>query len=120
MSSKDGTKDPVKDASDLLLKQEKRFKSPVQDMNTVFEIGPAGWQRRGGRLGSGGWASAEFDVGAIGEEPTEGDQNEMGKDFLFDTAFGLAMKILYDEHTLAHLVKFLDAPSAMVDLDKLR
>ena len=43
----------------------------------------------------------------------------MGKELLFDAALGFAMKILNDEDALAHLVKFLDAPSAMVDIDEL-
>ena len=43
----------------------------------------------------------------------------MGEDFLFDTALGLAVKVLDDEDALADLVKLLDAPSAMVDVDEL-
>ena len=38
MACKDGTKKPLKDASDPLMKQEKLFKAPVQDTNTIFEI----------------------------------------------------------------------------------
>src|SRR2546425_11100176 len=88
-------------------------------MNTVFEIGPAVRRSRARSLGSGGRVRIEFDVGPIGEKPVQGDQNEMGKDFLFNTALGRAVKILDDEDALAHLVKFLDAPSAMVDIDEL-
>jgi hypothetical protein len=119
MSAKDGPKEPLKDASDPIAKQEDLFKRPVKDMNTVFEIGPACGRRMVGRFGSGGWARIEFDVGAIGEEPIEGDQNEVGKDLLFDAALGFAMKVLNDEDALAHLVKFFDAPSAMVDIGEL-
>ena len=119
MSSEDDTKDPLNNASDLLVKQEKRFKSPVQDMNTVFEIGLSLRGRIGGIGGSGGSARIELQVGPIGEEPIQGDQNEVGKDFLFDTAFGLGVKVLDDEDALADLVKLLDAPSAMIDVDEL-
>ena len=41
MSCKDSAKEPLNDASVALVKQEKLFKPPVQDMNTVFEIGLA-------------------------------------------------------------------------------
>ena len=119
MSSKDGRKKPVKDASDLLLKQEKRFKSPVKDMNTVFEIGLSARGRIAGTRRSGGPGRIELEVGPIGEEPIEGDQNEVGKDFLFDTALGSGVKVLDDEDALADLVKLLDAPSVMVDVDEL-
>ena len=67
MSPKDGPKEPLNNGSDALAKQEDLFKRPVKDMNTVFEIDPAG--RQIGRLGSGGWARIDLDVGAIGEEP---------------------------------------------------
>src|SRR5207253_11181801 len=99
-------KEPLNDASDPVAKQEELFKRPVKDMNTVFEISPAGGRRMDGRLGSGGRARIEFDVGAIGEEPVGGDQNEVGKEPLFDAAHGLAMKILNDEDALAHFVQF--------------
>ena len=39
MSSKDGPKEPLNDASDPLVEQEKLFHPPLQDMNTVFEVG---------------------------------------------------------------------------------
>ncbi len=122
MSSKNGREDPLNDASDSLVKQEKFFKPPLQDMNTVLEIGLADRQTRAGTLGSGGRggrASIEFDVGPVGEEPVQSDQNEVGEDLLFDTALGLAVKVLDEEDTFAHLVKLLDAPSAMVDVDEL-
>jgi hypothetical protein len=119
MSPEDGPKEPLNDACDPVVKQEDLFKRPVEDMNTVFEIGPAGGRSMVGRLGTGGWARIELDVGAIGEEPVEGDQNEVGEDLLFNAALGSAMKIFNDEDALAHLVKFLDAPSAMVDIDEL-
>ena len=119
MSSKDGTKDPLNDASDPLVKQEKRFKYPVKDMNTVFEIGLSVRGSIAGTGGSGGPARIELDGGPIGEEPIQGDQNEVGKDFLFDTALGLGVKVLDDEDALADLVQFLDAQSAMVDVDEL-
>ena len=122
MSSKDGGEDLLNDASDLLVKQEKFFKPPIQDMNTVFEVGLADRRSRAGTLGSGGRggrASMEFDVGPVGEEPIQSDQNKMGEDLLFDTALGFAVKVLDDKDTLAHLVKLLDAPSAMVDVDEL-
>ena len=118
MSSKNGGEDPLNDASDALVKQEEFFKSPIQDMNTVFEIGLADRGSWTGALGIGGGARIELDVGTIGEEPIEGDQNEVGKDFLFDAALGLGVKVLDDEDALAHLVKLLDAPSAMVDVDE--
>ena len=54
MSSKDGREDPLNDASDPLVKQENFFKPPLQDMNTVFEIGLADRRSRAGTLGSGG------------------------------------------------------------------
>jgi hypothetical protein len=119
MSSKDGRKDPLKDASDLLVEQEKRFKSAVQHMNTVFEIDLSLWGGIAGTGGSGVPARIDLQVGPISEEPIQGDQNEVGKDFLFDTAFGLGVKVLNDEDALADLVKLLDAPSAMVDVNEL-
>ena len=119
MSCKDGSKDALNDASDPLVKQEKLFKFPVKDMNTVFEIGVSVRRSIAGAGGSGGTARIELAVGPIGEEPIEGDQNEVGKDFLFDTALGLGVKVLDDEDALADLVKLLDAPSFMVDVDEL-
>ena len=119
MSCKDGTKDPLKDASDPLVKQEKLFKSPVKNMNTVFEIGLAVRRSMAGAGESGGRARIELDVGPIGEEPIQGEKNEVGKDFLFDTALGLGVKVLDEEDALADLVKLLDAPSAMIDVDEL-
>ena len=119
MSPKDGPKEPLNDASDPVAKQEELFKRPVKDMNTVFEIGLAGRRSRARTLGRGGPIRIELDVGPIGEKPVQGDQNEMGKDFLFDTALGLAVKVLDNEDALAQLVKFLDAPSAMVDVNEL-
>src|SRR5438067_13759832 len=73
MSPKDGPKEPLNDASDPVAKQEELFKRPVKDMNTVFEISPAGGRSMVGRLGSGG-------------------RNEVGKELLFDAALGFAMK----------------------------
>ena len=122
MSSKDGRKDPLNDASDLVVEQEKRFKSAVQDMNTVFEIGLADRQSRAGTLGSGGRggrASIEFDVGPVGEEPVQGNQDEVGEELLFDAALGSGVKVLDDKDVLADLVQLLDAPPAMVDLHEL-
>src|SRR5438876_215014 len=69
--------------------------------------------------GRGSGAGIEFDVGAVGEEPVQSDQNKVSEDLLFDTALGLGVKVLDDKDALAHLVKLLDAPSAMVDVDKL-
>ena len=69
MSPKDGAKEPLNDACDPVAKQEELYKRPVKDMNTVFEISPAGGRSMVGRLRSGGWARIELDVGAIGEEP---------------------------------------------------
>ena len=119
MSCKDGAKDPLKDASDPLVKQEKRLKSAVKNMNRVFEIGLSVWGSIAGTGGSGDPARIELDIGPIGEEPIQGDQNEVGKDFLFDTALGLGVKVLDDEDALANLVEFLDAPTVMVDVDEL-
>jgi hypothetical protein len=119
MSCKDSTKEPLNDTYDPLVKEEKLFKRAVQDMNTVFEIGLAVRRSMVGALGGGGPARIELDVRPISEEPIQGDQNEMGKDFLFHTAFGPAVKVLDDEDAFAHLVKLLDAPSAMVDVDEL-
>ena len=119
MPSPDGTKQMLNDASDPLVKQENFFKSPFQNVNTVFEIGLAQRRSRAGILGSGGLARIEIDVGLIGEEPIQGDENEVSKDFLFDTALGFAVKVLDVENALAHLVKLLNAPSAMVDADEL-
>ena len=119
MSCTDSTKEPLKDASDPLVKQEKLFKAAINDMNTVFEIGLAVRRSMAGAGGSGSPAGIEIDVGPIGEEPIQGDQNEVGKDFLFDTALGFGVKVLDDEDALADLVKLLDAPSVMVDVDEL-
>ena len=119
MSPTNSGKDPLKDASDPLVKQEKLFKSPLQDMNTVFEISPADRRSRAGVLGMGSRARIELDVGLVGEEPVQSDQNKVGEDFLFDAALGLAVKVLDDEDALAHFVKLLDAPSAMVDVREL-
>ena len=97
----DGMKEPLNDASDPLVKQEKLVKASVKDMNTVFEIGLSVRRSIAGAGGSGGTASIELDVGPIGEEPIEGDQNEVGKDFLFDTALGLGVTVLDDEDSIA-------------------
>ena len=118
MSCRNGSKEPLNDASDPLVKQEKLFKLPVKDMNTVFEIGLAVRRSMAGTGGSGGPASIELDVGPIGEEPIQGDQDEVGKDFLFHAALGLGVKVLDDEDAFADLVKLLDAPSAMIDIDE--
>ena len=90
-------------------------------MNTVFEIGLAIWAKMAG--GSGGVTGEkavgiEFDIGLIGEEPIEGDQNEVGKELLFDTALGLGVKILDDEDALTDFVKLLNTPAGMVDIDE--
>ena len=69
MSCEDGTKEPLNDVSDPLVKQEKLFKPPVKDMNTVFEIGLAVRRSMAGARGSGGPARIEIDVGPICEEP---------------------------------------------------
>src|SRR5881396_1107383 len=119
MSGKDGAKEPLNDAADSLVKEEKLLKAPFKDMNTVFEIGLAFRRSKAGTLGTGSRGRIEINVGPIGEKAVQGDQNEVGKDFLFDTALGLGVKVLNDEDALAHLVKLFDAPSAMVDVDEL-
>ena len=119
MSPKDGPKEPLNDASDPVAKQEELFKRPVKDMNTVFEISPADRRSRAGVLGMGSRARIELDVGLVGEKPVQSDQNKVGEDFLFDAAFGLAVKVLDNEDALAHFVKLLDAPAAMVDVREL-
>jgi hypothetical protein len=88
-------------------------------MNAVFEIGLSPPGRLARARGSGVPARIELDVGPIGEESIQGDQNEMGKDFLFDAALGFGVKVLDDEDAFAHLIKLLDAPSAMINVDQL-
>ena len=39
---------------------------------------------------------------------------------MFDTTLGLAVKVFDGKDALAHLVKFLDAPAAMIDVAELR
>ena len=90
----------------------------VHDMSTVFEIGLKIWRIESGTGGSGVPVRIEVAVGAVGEEPIQGDQKEVGKDFLFDAPFGLGVKVLDVEDALADLVKLLNAPSAMVDVDE--
>ena len=119
MSCTDGAKESLNHASDSLVKEEKLLKAPFKDMNTVFEIGLAFRRSKAGTLGTGSRGRIEINVGPIGEKAVQGDQNEVGKDFLFDTALGLGVKVLNDEDALAHLVKLFDAPSAMVDVDEL-
>ena len=122
MSPKNGAEDPLNGVSDSLMKQEKFFKPPIQDMNTVFKIGLAERRSRTGTRGSGGRgdrARIEFNVGPVGEEPIQSDQNKMGEDLLFDTAQSFAVKVLDVHNALAHLVKLLNAPAAMVDADEL-
>lgn len=89
-------------------------------MNTVFEIDLAVWARMA--VGSGvareNAVGIEFDVGLIGEEPIQRDQNEVGKDLLFDTALSFGVKILDDEDALADFVKLLNTPACMVDIDE--
>jgi len=115
----DGRKEPLNDASDPLVKQEELFEPAVQDMNTVFEIGLTVRRSMAGVGEGGGPARIELDVGLIGEEPIQGDQNEVSKDFLFDAALGFGVKVLDVEDALADLVQLLDAPSFMVDVDEL-
>ena len=80
MSYTDGVKEPLNDAFDALMKEEKLLDSAFKDMNTVFEIGLAADEPiTGGILGSGGLAGIELDVGPIGEKPVQGDQNEVSK-----------------------------------------
>ena len=119
MSGTDDRKESLNDVSDSLVKQENLFKPAVQDMNTVFEIGLTVRRSMAGVRGRGDPARIELDVGLIGEEPIQGDQNEVGKDFLFDAALGFGVKVLDVEDALADLVQFLDAPSSMVDVDEL-
>lgn len=109
----------MNNASDPVMKQEEFFQTSTQDMNTVFEIGLAYLQSGTGTLGSGGRASVVLGIGAVGEKPVESDQNEMGEDFLFHTARGLAVKVFDPEYTFADLVKLFDTPSGMVDVDEL-
>ena len=116
----DGLKEALNGGSEALMKQEKLFEAAVQDMNTVFEIGLTGVRRRmAGIGGCGGPARMKLDVGLIGKEPIQGDQNEVGEDFLFDATFGFGVKVFDVEDTLADLIEFLDAPSSMVDVDEL-
>ena len=119
MSCQDVAKEPVNGASDTVVSQEQLFKPAVQDMNTIFEIGLAVRTSMAGTGGSGGPGRIEFDVGPIGEEPIEGEENEVGKDFLFDTALSLSVKVLDGEDAFADLVKLLDAPSAMVNINEV-
>ena len=119
MSRDDVRKQPLNDSSHAVVKQEKLFKTAIQDMNAVFEIGLAVRQSRARVWGAGAGARIELVVGAIGEQPIQGDQDEMGEDFLFDTTLCLGVKVFDDEDALADLVKLLDAPSAMVDIDEL-
>src|SRR6185295_15723063 len=67
----------------------------------------------------GGRVRVEFAIGAVGENPVEGDQNKVSENFLFDAALGFAVKVLDFKNTLACLVKLLDAPPAMIGIDEL-
>ena len=64
-------------------------------------------------------AGIELGVRPIGEEPVHGDQDEMREELLFDAALGSGVKVLDDKDVLAHLVKLLDAPAAVVDIHEL-
>lgn len=119
MSCKDSLKEALNGASNALVKEENLFEPAVQDVNTVFEIGLAVRRSRAWGRGREGRARIELNVGLIGEEPIQGDQNEVGKDFLFDAALGFGVKVLDVEDALADLEQLLDAPSSMVDVDEL-
>ena len=67
---------------------------------------------------AGSSTGVKFDIGAVGEKPVQSDQYKVGEDLLFDATLGLAVKVFDFEDTLTDLVKFLDAPSAMVNLDE--
>ena len=60
-----------------------------------------------------------MDISVVGEETVYGNQEEVGKDFLFDASFGLGVKILDVEDMLADLIELLNAPPAMVDVYEL-
>src|SRR6202521_1389204 len=104
--------------SELALAQDNVFKPTVNDMGAVFEIGLKVWRVGSGAGERGAPVRIEGDVGASGEGPVQGNEKEVGKDFLFDASFGPGVKVLDIEDALADLVQFLDAPSAMVDTDE--
>src|SRR6185295_13802541 len=111
-----GGKYAFNDGVDPLVKQENLFEAAVQDVNAVFKVGLEVRGRMALTWGSGSSAGIEFGVSLIGEEPVEGDQNEVGEDFLFHSALGLGVKILNADDALADLVEFFNAPPAMVDV----
>ena len=96
------------------VEEEQLFEAPLDDVNTVLEVGLSS------RRGLTRWLLAvELGIGPIGKEAVHGDEHEMSKELLLDTALGLGMKILNAEKSLADFVELFDGPSRMVDLHEV-
>src|SRR5512136_812303 len=98
-------------------------------MNAVFKIGLDSAQSRIGRRTTGergvfdlvgsAVGRIKMDICLIGENSIHCNKDEMGVDFLFDAPLILGVKIFDDEDSFADLVQLLDAPSGMIDFDKI-
>jgi hypothetical protein len=83
----------------LGVEEEQLFEAPLNDVNTVLEVGLSS------RRGLSGWFLAvELGIDSIGKKPVHGDEHEMSKKLLSGAALGLGMEILDAEESLADFV----------------
>ncbi len=80
----------------------------------VREVAAHGRSEGGIVFGGFGFDGVDILVTAVGEDPGEGDQDEVGVELLPDAAFGLAVKGL--QQALAGLVEFLDGPAFAIQV----
>ncbi len=91
----------------LVVFEQEFFEMPFQHRQGIFEVRP-----RLAPVGVG-FGALRLALAGVGEKTRQGDQHEMRLQFLFDAAFGLAVKLLHAQQQLAALVRFLNSPSVL-------
>ncbi len=90
--------------------QEQPFQVPRHGAQAALEVR---LHRRLARVGP------EALLAAVGEQPGQGDQAEVGEQLLLDRALGLAVELLHRQQLLGNLVQLLDAPAAVVQVGEV-
>ena len=90
--------------------QEQPFQVPRHSAQAALEVR---LHHRLARVGP------EALLAAVGEQPGQGDQTEVGEQLLLDRALGLAVELLHRQQLLGNLVQFLDAPAAVVQVGEV-
>ena len=110
--------------------QEKQLlHAPCENMNAVFKIGLDSAQplircrlpgdRRVFGLIERAVGRIKINIYLIGKDSVHSDKRKVCIDFLLDAPLILGMKIFHDEDAFADFVKLFDAPSGMIDVDKI-